>query len=76
MKIPKSWRRMFVIKLAKKLNLKECKSSRGGALLSVVGKILGRIIRSRINFWLKKEQAGYRKGRAGPHPAEYHQTGW
>ena len=66
-KIPKNWKKGLIIKIAKKGNLKDCKNSRGITLLSVVGKILGRIIIDRIrrgiDSRLRKEQAGYRRGR-------------
>ena len=66
-KIPTNWKKGLIIKLPKKGNLKECKNSRGITLLSVVGKILGRIIVDRIRHGvdcrLRKEQAGYRTGR-------------
>ena len=56
-----------MIKLAKKGNTKHCKNWRGIPLLSVVGKILCRIIidriRSGVDDRLRKKQAGYRKGR-------------
>ena len=54
------------IKLPKKGKLKDCKNSRGITLLSIVGKILGRIvidrIRNGVDERLRKEQAGYRRG--------------
>ena len=57
----------MIIKFPKKGNLKECKNSRGITLLSIVGNILGRIfvnrIRNGIDRRLRKEQAGYRRGR-------------
>ena len=66
-KIPTKWKQGLIIKLAKKGNLKECKNSRGITLLSVVSKILGRIIidrvRNGVDQRLRKEQAGYRRGR-------------
>ena len=66
-KIPNNWKRGLIIKLAKKGNLKECKNFRGITLLSVVGKVLGRIIidriRGGIDSRLRKEQARYRRGR-------------
>ena len=66
-KIPTKWKQGLIIKLAKKGNLKECKNSRGITLLSVVSKILGRIIidrvRNGVDQSLRKEQAGYRRGR-------------
>ena len=68
-KISKSWRRGLIIKLhvAKKGNTKHCTNWRGIALLSVVREMLCRIIferiRSGVDDRLRKEQAGYRKGR-------------
>lgn len=60
-KILKSW------KEKEKGNTKHCKNWRGISLLAVVGKILCRIIIDRIRIGvddrLRKEQAGYRKGR-------------
>ena len=54
-------------KLGEKGNTKHCKNWRGIPLLSVVGKILCRIIIDRIRGGvddrLREEQAGYRKGR-------------
>ena len=66
-KIPTKWKQGLIIKLAKKGNLKECKNSRGITILSVAIKILGRIIidrvRNGVDQRLRKEQAGFRKGR-------------
>jgi len=57
----------LIIKLPKKGNLKECKNWREITLLSVVGKILGRIvidgIQNGVDIRLTREQAGYKKGR-------------
>ena len=65
--IPNAWRRGLIIKLPKKSNLKDCKNSRGITLISVAGKILGRIVIDRVRNGtdkrLRKEQAGYRQGR-------------
>ena len=65
--IPRDWNQGLIIKLPKKGNLKECKNWRGITLLSIVAKILGKIIidriRDRVDCRLRKEQAGYRKGR-------------
>ena len=48
-------------------NLKKCKNWRGITLLPIVSKVLGRIIidriREGIDSQLRKEQAGFRKGR-------------
>ena len=52
---------------AEKGNLKECKNWCGITLLSVVSKVMGRIviyrIRTGIDSKLRKEQAGLRPGR-------------
>ena len=60
-KILKSW------KEKEKGNIKHFKNWRGISLLAVVGKILCRIIIDRIRIGvddrIRKEQAGYRKGR-------------
>ena len=64
---PEALKKGLIIKLPKKGNLKVCKNSRGIALLSVVGKILGRIVIDRVRSGadkrLRKEQTGYRQGR-------------
>ena len=66
-KVPSRWKEGLIIKLLKKGNLKECKNSGGITLLSVAGKILGRIIidrlRNGVDKRLRMEQAGYRNGR-------------
>ena len=55
------------MKLPKKGNLKNCKNWRGITLLTVVSKVLGRILidrmKSGVDNRLRKEQAGYRPGR-------------
>ena len=65
--IPEAWKRGLIIKLPKKGNLKDYKNSRGITLLSIVGKILGRIfidgVRNGVDKRLRKEQARYRQGR-------------
>jgi len=66
-KVPRKWKRGLIIKIPKKGNLRECKNWRGVTLLSVVSKILGRIVIDRIRMGfdcrLRKEQAGFRSGR-------------
>ena len=58
---------MWIVKLPKKDNLKECKNWRGITLLSVVSTVMGRIvidwIRNGVESKLRKEQAGFRPGR-------------
>ena len=52
---------------SKRGNLKECKNWRGITPLSVVSKVLGRIVidrrRTGVESKLRKEQAGFRLGR-------------
>ena len=66
-KTPRKWRKGLIVKLPKKGNLKECKNWRGITLLSVVSKVLGRIVidrrRTGVESKLRKEQAGFRLGR-------------
>ena len=66
-KVLRKWKRGLIIKIPKKGNLRECKNWRGVTLLSVVSKILGRIVIDRIRMGfdcrLRKEQAGFRSGR-------------
>ena len=80
--IPETWRKGLIIKLPKKGNLKKCKNWRGITLLPIVSKVLGRIIidriREGIDSRLRKEQAGFRKGRGTTetdlHFAKHHRT--
>ena len=56
----------MIIKLPKKGSLKDCKNSRSITILSIVGKLLGRIVidrvRNGVDKRLRKEQAGYMEG--------------
>ena len=65
--IPHDWKKGIIIKLPKKGNLKECKNSRGITLLSILGKILGRVVVDRIRkkveertSWLQERKRNYR----------------
>ena len=66
-KVPDDWKRGIIIKIPKKGTLTDCNNWRGITLLSVPGKILGKIIYNRVcaavDDHLRKEQAGFRKGR-------------
>ena len=68
-KAPRKWRKGLIVKLPKKGNLKEGKNWRGITLLSVVSKVMGRIVIDRIRIGveskLRKEQAGFRPGSQG-----------
>ena len=64
---PEKWRKGLIVKLLKKGNLNECKNWRGITLLSVVSKVMGKIVINRIRIGveskLRKEQAGFRPSR-------------
>ncbi len=48
-KVPEGWRKAFIVPLYKgKVNREECNNYRGISLLSVPGKIYGRILKERI----------------------------
>ena len=63
--MPQDWNIGHLIKLPKKGNLKECKNYRGIALLSVVAKVLNRILLTRllkaVDEKLREQQEGFRK---------------
>ena len=64
---PEKWRKGLIVKLLKKGNLKGCKNWCGITLLSVVNKVMGKIVINRIRIgveWkLRKEQADFRPSR-------------
>ncbi len=66
--IPEDWTKGVIIKITKKRTLSDCNNWRGITLLSIPSKILSRVIISRISTavdtTLRKEQAGFRKGRS------------
>ena len=65
-KAPRKWRKgRLIVKLPNKGNLKDGKNWRGITLLSVVSKVMWRIVidRIRTGVELRKEQAGFRPGR-------------
>ena len=65
--VPEDWLRGLIIKLPKKGDLTSCENWRGITLMSVVAKVLGRVLIKRIvagtDAELRGEQAGFRKGR-------------
>ena len=65
--IPEDWRKGSIVKVPKKGNLTDCNNWRGITLLSIPSKILCKIIIRRIepalDKILRKEQAGFRRGR-------------
>ena len=66
-KVPEDWSKGLIVKLAKKGDLTDCGNWRGITLMSVPAKIMGRVIidriRNAVDEKLRKEQAGFRKGR-------------
>ena len=79
-KTPEKWRKGLIIKLPKKGNLRECKNWRGISLLSVVIKVMGKIvvdrIRTGVESKLRKEQTGSRQRyhRANFHIKKYNRA--
>ena len=66
-KVPTDWKKGIIVKIPKKCTRTDCSNWRDITLLSVPGKILGKIIYKRIctavDDHLRQEQAGFRKGR-------------
>ena len=66
--VPADWRRGLIVKIAKKGNLTKCGNWRGITLMSVSAKVMGKVLIRRISGGvdakLRKEQAGFRKGRS------------
>ena len=58
----------MIVKLAKKEDLSDCNNWRGITLLSLTNKVFSKVILERLTATLendiRKEQAGYRKGRS------------
>lgn len=65
--IPEDWCKGLIVKLPKKGDLQNCDNWRGITLLSVPGKVFCKILLDRvseaIDTKLRKEQAGFRKGK-------------
>jgi len=66
--VPENWSRGLLIKLPKKGELKSCGSWRGITLVSIVAKVMGRVLIKRIvsgtDAESRREQAGFRKRRS------------
>ena len=66
-RIPEDWNKGMIVRIPKKGGLSDCNNWRGITLLSVPSKILAKIIIMRmsdaVDKSLRKEQAGFRKGR-------------
>ena len=65
--VPKQWNKGLICKIPKKGNLQECGNWRGVTLLPLVSKVFSKVLINRIQTGvdsaLRKEQAGFRKGR-------------
>ena len=65
--IPIGWKEGYLVKIPKKGDLQECKNYRGIMLLSVLGKVINRIILERlkneVDNILRDYQAGFRQDR-------------
>ena len=65
--VPTQWTKGHICKIPKKGNLQECVNWRGITLLPLASKVLSRILINRIQDGvdplLRKEQAGFRRGR-------------
>ena len=66
-KLPEDWTERVIVKIPKKGALNNCNDGRGISLLSVSSKILAKInlqrIANTVDQQLKREQAGFRKGK-------------
>ena len=65
--VPADWKRGIIVKLPKKGDLTQCGNWRGLTLMSILGKVFSKTILNRLRMEvdkkLRKEQAGFRKGR-------------
>ena len=63
-RVPQEWADAILIPIPKKGNLQSCDNWRGIALLDVVGKLVARIVQSRLQVLAEKElpesQCGFR----------------
>ena len=66
--MPQAWRDAELVPIPKKGDLSLCDNWRGIALLDVIGKVVGRLIQSRLQAFaelkLPDSQCGFRKGRS------------
>ena len=66
--VPEQWKEGLIIKISKKGDLNECDYYRGTMLLSVLGKVLNRVLLERmkdaVDLTLRDNQAGFRKNRS------------
>ena len=61
------WKRSVFILMSKKGNAKECSNYRTIALISLVSKVMLKILQAKLQYYMNRElpdvQAGFRKGR-------------
>ena len=57
------WKRSVFIQISKKGNAKECSNYRTIALISHTSKVMLKIIQARLQQYVNRVQAGFRKGR-------------
>ncbi len=66
--VPQAWRDAELVPIPKKGDLSSCDNWRGIALLDVVGKVVGRVIQTRLQVLAEAElsdsQCGFRQGRS------------
>ena len=66
--VPADWSKNLIVRLAKKGDLTKCGNWKGITLMPVVAKVMGKVLIRRIadgvDEKLRKEQAGFRKGRS------------
>ena len=66
--IPADWKKGLIVRLPKRRNLTKCGNWRGITLMSVTAKVMAKLLIHRIsdgiNAKLRKEQAGFRRGRS------------
>ena len=66
--VPAQWKEGIIIKLPKKGDLRNCNNYRGIMLLSLLGKVLNRILLERmkeaVDPKLRDQQAGFRRNRS------------
>ena len=60
---PQDWKRSVFIPIPKKGNAKECSNYRTIALISHASNVMLKILQARLQQYVNREQAGFRKGR-------------
>ena len=60
---PQDWKRSAFIPIQKKGNAKECSNYRRTSLISHTSKVMLKILQARLQQYMNRVQAGFRKGR-------------